>query len=194
MTGTENPGNHGHDLAELFRHHGDGLAGVVRGVLGSRADTQELLQEAFLRAFQALRRGFVPDDHVAWLFVITMNLARDQRRRDVRRATRCALEEHPTMEPSTNEVGPAQNAEQLEALQVARAAIHDLEDKEREVFLLRTSAGLTFEAAAAALGIPVGTAKTRMRAALIQLRARLRHIAPTGTGPRPEQTRGRQAR
>ena len=66
-----------HELAELFCTHANGLSGVVHGILGRHAETQELLQEAFLKAWQSLRRGFAPENPVAWLFVITMNLAKD---------------------------------------------------------------------------------------------------------------------
>ena len=54
----------------------------------------------------------------------------------------------------------------------------ELEDDVKEVFLLRVSGELTFEAIAEALGIPVGTAKTRMRTALRRLRSHLAHLAP----------------
>ena len=63
------------------------------------------------------------------------------------------------------------------------------------MFLLRTSAGLSFEQAAHALRIPVGTAKTRMRAALIKLRKKLNDIAPAGSHWTPARgiDEGRQA-
>lgn len=84
------------------------------------------------------------------------------------------------MELRTTEPAPGAGLEKAETLAAARAAIHELKNTEKEVFLLRTSAGLTFEEAAAALRIPVGTVKTRMRAALIHLRASLQHFAPAG--------------
>ena len=63
-------------------------------------------------------------------------------------------------------------------------ALYALSDAEREIFLLRTSAGLSFSAAAATLEIPIGTAKTRMRSALKRLRESLRDHAPwTDAGP-----------
>ncbi|MHC4514836.1 MAG: RNA polymerase sigma factor [Planctomycetota bacterium] len=170
---------HGQHLADLFREHGDGLAGAVRGVLGS-ADVQEILQEAFLRAFRALQDGFAPRHPVAWIFVITMNLARDQRRKDQRRhgaggtgRTVQALEDVNPMELQSKEPAPSAGLEREEALAAARDAIHELKPAEREVFLLRTSAGLSFQEAAEALRIPIGTAKTRMRAALARLRRSL---------------------
>jgi RNA polymerase sigma factor (sigma-70 family) len=172
---------HGQHLADLFLEHGDGLAGAVRGVLGS-ADAQEILQEAFLKALGALRGGFTPRHPVAWIFVITMNLARDQRRKNQRRNKSAAptgggrvqaLEDVNPMELQSKEPPPSAELEREEALAAARDAIHDLRPKEREVFLLRTSAGLSFKEAAKALRIPIGTAKTRMRAALANLRRTL---------------------
>lgn len=170
-------------LVELFQVHRQGLAGAVRGVLGRGADVAEVLQEAFVKAWPAWRRD-PPRDPVAWIFVLTMNTARDaRRRRRARRertlddeATERAAEEA-AMEMRAREA-PVEAAAHNEALAAAHSAIEALADPEKEVFLMRVSGGLTFEAAAEALGIPVGTAKTRMRKALQRLRATLRGIVP----------------
>jgi RNA polymerase sigma-70 factor (ECF subfamily) len=196
MTRDDRPeGPREHELAELFRTHANGLAGVVHGILGGQAETQELLQEGFLKAWQSLRRGFVPENPIAWLFVITMNLAKDARRAEMRRTPSQPLEETNPMELRSTAPAPDAQLSQAETLAAARAAIHDLNSSEKEVFLLRTSAGLSFEEAAQALRIPIGTAKTRMRAALIKLRTSLRHIAPTGSHWTPARgtDEGRQA-
>ncbi len=66
-------------LADMFRDNAAGLAGAVRGVLGPGADAQELLQDAYLKAWGAIRHGATPRDPVAWVFVVTLNLARDRR-------------------------------------------------------------------------------------------------------------------
>ena len=169
------------ELAELFRDQANGLAGAVHGILGPQAETQEILQEAYLKAWQSIQTGFVPDNPVAWLFVITMNLARDLRRKESRRARSQPLEEINPMELRSAEPSPEAHAARTETMAEAKAAIHRLSPAEKEVFLLRTSAGLSFDEAARALNIPVGTAKTRMRAALTHLRTSLRHLAPTTT-------------
>ncbi len=185
-----------HELAELFCTHANGLSGVVHGILGRHAETQELLQEAFLKAWQSLRRGFAPENPVAWLSVITMNLAKDLRRTEMRRTPSQPLEETNPMELRSAEPAPDAQLTKSETLEAARAAIHDLKNTEKEVFLLRTSAGLSFDEAAQALRIPIGTAKTRMRAALIHLRESLKHFALAGiewTPARGTDT-GRQAR
>lgn len=165
------------DLEALFEAHRDGLAGAVRGILGPGADVQDVLQEAFLRAWRAREAGRAGRDQRAWIFVVALNTARDARRRwRFRRSA--PLEESGAMNVQTREPGPQRRIETDEALLAARNAIHDLGENEREVFLLRVSGELTFDAIGEALGIPVGTAKTRMRRALAELRTTLSRHAP----------------
>lgn len=168
------------DLAALFREHAAGLAGAVRGILGPRADEQEVLQEAFLRAWKALAAGTRPARPKAWVFVLTLNLARDLRRRAARRGNGTDWNEVDEMRLTTQEAGPDARLESEEAVAAARAAIYRLGEEEKEVFLLRVSGELSFDAIAENLGIPVGTAKTRMRAALGRLRQHLHAFAPDG--------------
>lgn len=166
------------DLSGLFREHAARLAGAVRGILGPRADVQEVLQEAFLRAWKALASGASPRDPAAWVFVLTLNLARDLRREQARRGQGLKLDEVDGMKLIAKEQEPHAALEGRETLSVARAAILKLEEDVKEVFLLRVSGELSFEAIAEALGIPVGTAKTRMRTALRRLRHHLAGLAP----------------
>jgi RNA polymerase sigma-70 factor, ECF subfamily len=161
------------DLDRLFRTHASGLAGAVRGILGARADVQDVLQECFLRAWKALARGTTPRDPVAWVFVLTLNLARDLRRHEERRGKGLKIDEVDEVELAAREREPHALLEGREASSAARAAILKLEEDVRRVFLLRVSGDLSFEAIAEALGIPIGTAKTRMRTALRQLRFHL---------------------
>jgi RNA polymerase sigma-70 factor (ECF subfamily) len=164
-------------LAALFQTHRQGLAGAVRSVLGHTADVAEVLQDAFLKCWRTWQRGPAPDDPVAWIFVTTWHLAVDARRKRQRRPVHETLDEASTVHPLTHHPSPSHALEQREALALAQAAIERLADPEKQVFLLRMSAGLSFEAAAAALSIPVGTAKTRMRAALQKLRRSLGAVA-----------------
>ncbi len=93
------------------------------------------------------------------------------------------LDEVDEMSMKTTDPGPAAAVEADEALTAARAAIYGLEEDQKEVFLLRVSGELSFEAIAESLGIPVGTAKTRMRHALARLRHHLRSHAPDPSAP-----------
>ncbi|MCB9832592.1 MAG: RNA polymerase sigma factor [Planctomycetes bacterium] len=159
------------ELAALFESHRDGLGGAVRSLLGAQAETLEVLQEAFLKAWRALDRGDRPREILGWIYVVVINTARDHRRRQRGRPRFASLEEEPTM-PKVNDE-PDRRLIARETAAAARRAIEGLGDAEKEVFLMRVSAGLSFEGIAASLDIPTGTAKTRMRRALQQLRASL---------------------
>ncbi len=122
--------------------------------------------------------GRLPQEPVAWIFVATLNLARDLRRRRQRRGTHLDLDEVDDVNLATRASEPVTRMAGEETLAAARAAIHRLRDPEKEVFLLRTSGELSFAAVADALKIPIGTAKTRMRSALSHLREQLAGFAP----------------
>ena len=177
------------DLAGIFREHADGLTGAIRGILGPRADVQEVLQEAFLRAWRAWERQRESvQDPIAWVFVVTMNLARDVRRAQMRKRDSVNLEEvDPVSLPSKRsaDTDPVRALHAEELRSAARAAVVRLKDTEKEVFLLRTSGERTFESIASILDIPVGTAKTRMRSALRHLRQALSEFAPPTPAPSP---------
>jgi RNA polymerase sigma factor (sigma-70 family) len=165
-------------LNELFQAHRQGLAGSVRSVLGRDADVPELLQDAFLKCWRQWQQGERPRDPVAWIFVVTWNTALDARRRRHRRPGSEPYDEQ-TIVTTYTEPQPGHALEQREEVAAAEAAIADLSAPEQQVFLLRVAGEQTFEAIAAALVIPVGTAKTRMRAALAKLRTAL------GAAPNP---------
>jgi RNA polymerase sigma factor (sigma-70 family) len=159
-------------LAELFQTHRSGLAGAVRSVLGPTADVTEVLQDAFLKCWRAWRRGTRPNDPVAWMFVITWNTATDARRARQRRPHHEQLDEERTVS-ATTPASPSGALEQRETLAEAQSAIAKLRDDDQQVFLLRVAGELSYEGIAEALAIPTGTAKTRMRRALHQLRTAL---------------------
>ncbi len=161
-------------LAELFQAHRQGLAGAVRSVLGPSADVTEVLQDAFLKGWRDWQRGTRRNDPVAWMFVIVWHAATDARRRRQRRPNHEPLDEERTVTPTTRTApSPAHALEQREAVARAQAAVAKLREDEQQVFLLRVAGELTYEGVAEALSIPVGTAKTRMRRALQQLRSGL---------------------
>lgn len=173
-------------LAEHFQAQRQGLAGAVRAVLGSSCDAAELLQEAFLRCWRSWQRGERPRDPVAWIFVVTWNVAVDERRRRRRRPSTSVLDEEAFVQTNV-EPAPTRAIEQRDELQRAQRAIERLADPEKQVFLLRVSGGLSFAAVAQALAIPEGTAKTRMRTAL----QRLRHALGVSTNEPTERTENR---
>jgi len=163
----------GDRLGARFLTLRDRLVGTAFFVVGDRQDALEAVQEAFLRCWRARNTATALRDPDAWLFSVVLNTARDFRRRARVRTRVDGLPVEEAMQPVSLAPEPPTLAERHEAVTLARAAIEHLPEPEREVFLLRQNGELTFEAIAATLRVPVGTAKTRMRSALRRLREAL---------------------
>lgn len=113
-------------------------------------------------------------DVVNYVFASVRNAARD-----VLRANRRASEVRETIfngyqPPEQQSVNPADDLLTVERDQILRAAIDDLDDAEREVVVMKTFAGLTFDAIGEVLEQPAKTVATRYRRALMKLEERLR--------------------
>jgi RNA polymerase sigma factor (sigma-70 family) len=130
--------------------------------LGAGA-ADELLSEVFLRAFAA-RARFDPMRGSArgWLFGIAHNLCREYARRQSRERLLAA-----------SAPVAAGGADELVRSRSAGAALGALPDERRVVVLLVAALGLSYEEAAQALGVPVGTIRSRYFRARRQLRALL---------------------
>ncbi|MHC4470757.1 MAG: RNA polymerase sigma factor [Planctomycetota bacterium] len=179
------PGQDGEALTHAFLALRDRLLGTAYFVLGHREDAREAVQEAFLKCWRKRAEVRQSGNLNAWIFTVVLNSAKDQRRRRrVRRAE--PLPGNESMLPSTREQGPPAAAAKHELLARMRAAILELPETEREVFLLRQNGDLTYAAIADALGAPVGTMKTRMRSALRRLREILDPSPRPGAATRRE--------
>ncbi len=169
-------------LTARFLSLSDRLTGTAFFVLGHREDAREAVQEAFVRCWRAKDGAQAARDLDAWVFAVVLNAAKDLRRRRRLRSA-APLPSEDTMRATQREERPGAALERRDALERVRNEIHALPEAEREVFLLRQNGGLTFEAIGEALGVPVGTAKTRMRAALRRLREAIDPDAVRGRMP-----------
>ena len=155
-------------LEEVFARHGRELLGTLYYIVGNAEDARDALQEAFLKCWR--RRDSVPavENLKAWVFQVAVNAGRDLRGSAWQRRRTSLGEREPML--TSRDSHPEDVAERTEELDRLRHALADLRDEEKEVFLLRQNADLTYDEIATALGIPIGTVKTRMRLALARLR------------------------
>jgi RNA polymerase sigma-70 factor (ECF subfamily) len=144
--------------------------GLALAMVGDRAVADDVAQEAFVRAWRHggnydARRGSV----TTWLLTITRNLAVDALR---------AMRSVPTdpevlvrllgAAPGSGPDGAAVAAEDAERI---RVALRGLPVEQRRAVVLARFAGLTAAEIGEREGIPIGTAKTRIRTGLLRLRA-----------------------
>lgn len=148
------------DADVLFTEHRRGVFRYLSRFVGQPDAAHDLTQEVFLR----VARAQVPETTVAgrkaWVFTIARNVAlnhvRDRRRRPA------VVELADSARPATQELSAA--------LEQALAALADLD---RDVFLLREAAGLTYGEIATACDLTVDAVRSRLHRAREQLRQTL---------------------
>ena len=159
------------DAARAFvGRHAPTVIGVAYRIVGNITEAEDVAQQTFWRAWRAAstydpRRGSVR----AWLLTIARNSAIDVtrvRRMDPSAPEKIArlLERDPTGAPVDEGLQTADEAAEV------RSALERLPEDQRRAVLLATVAGLTAAEVGTAEGIPLGTAKTRIRTGLRRLR------------------------
>jgi RNA polymerase sigma-70 factor (ECF subfamily) len=128
-----------------------------------------VVQEAFVKAWQAIGRFRDDAPFLPWLLRIVANQTRNEVRSRKRRDARALR----ALEPAGALPDPTADAEAHERDAAVLAAVRSLRSEEREVVVCRWFLGLSEQETATALGIPRGTAKSRSSRALTRLRAAL---------------------
>ncbi len=147
-------------------------------ILQNQADAEEVAQEAVLKAFRNLRSFRCEARFSSWLFRITVNEARLRlrKRREVSLDELMSADEDencyvPLQLADWREI-PGQALEKRELNALLAAAVASLEDKYREILVLRDIDGLSITETAAALDLSVSNVKTRLLRARLMLRDR----------------------
>jgi len=157
----------------LMRRYNQRLFRVARGILADDAEAEDVVQEAWLRAFRELA-GFRGDARFStWLTRIACHeaLARAQKRRRLVPIAGGNGGDPP--EPSAEAPGPERDLENRELQALLREAVEVLPDPLRSVFCLREIELLSTEETADALGLSVENVRVRLHRAKRSLRQTL---------------------
>ena len=137
---------------------------------GGADDAEDAAQEGFMKAFAALPR-FRPDAPFRpWLLTIVANEARNRRRSAGRRDALALRTPEATATDMAFEPSPEAAVLANERRQALLDALRRLPDADREVVAYRYLLELSEAETAQVLGVPVGTAKSRLSRALNRLR------------------------
>jgi RNA polymerase sigma-70 factor (ECF subfamily) len=153
-------------VAALFDRHKEPLYRFLRRLLRDDSAAEDLTQEVFVRAMRVQGQHITQER--AWVFQIARNLARDFMRREAYRG--------PTLD-YVDEPGPYND--RADALAV-HAAVRDLPEEDREIFLLREVSGLSYAEIAHACDVTTDVVRNRLHRTRLALRQTL---AARSVGP-----------
>jgi len=145
------------------------LVQFVSRMLGTSADSEDIVQSALLKAHQ---NGTRPDDNRAWLYTVVRNEVIDHLRR--KKAQKSALAA--VSETTVAVAEPAQLAETADAVEQVLRALAEIPEPYREVIVLRFQQHLKFEEIARVVDAPLGTVKVHAARGLKLLRERLKGL------------------
>ena len=157
----------------LVRRHQDRLYHTVYRLVDNAEDAQDVVQEAFLNAYQSLE-GFKGDAlFFTWLYRIAVNTAISlKRKRRVMVRLSGGSEGGQGAEPAdpSDLSRPEHALEQAEQGRRVREALARLSPEHRAVLVMKDMEGQKYETMAEILQVPIGTIRSRLHRARLELR------------------------
>jgi RNA polymerase sigma-70 factor (ECF subfamily) len=161
-------------FGELVRRYQDRLYNTVYRLVGNADDAQDITQEAFLNAYQGLGTFRGNARFFTWLYRIAINTAVSQRRKH-----RVAIPLHVGQKNHDGSMGPADPStfddpghglDQADQERVIQDALNRLSAEHRTVIVLKDIEEQSYEAIASILNVPIGTVRSRLHRARLELR------------------------
>jgi RNA polymerase sigma-70 factor, ECF subfamily len=160
-------------FGELVRRYQDRLFNTAYRMVGNAEDAQDVVQEAFLNAYQSL--GSFKGDSLffTWLYRIAVNTAISlKRKRRIAISINSGPDQAGVAEPlDPSEVSqPGHALEQAEEERRIQQALGRLSPEHRAVLILKDIEGQKYETMAEVLQVPIGTIRSRLHRARMELR------------------------
>lgn len=164
-------------FGELVVRYQDRLFNSLARVLGSTEDARDAVQEALVQAFVKLDTFRGKSAFYTWLYRIALNTAMSHARR--KRPTQSLDDDRLAVgrEPVDSQPTPATQFDRSERAVEVQRALQELSAEYREVIVLREIDGCAYEEIAEILALPIGTVRSRLFRARLELRDRLAPLA-----------------
>jgi RNA polymerase sigma-70 factor (ECF subfamily) len=189
-----NAGDDAAFLTIMERYKAKIFATVVN-LLHNHADTEEIVQDTFLRAHRGLAKFRGDSSLATWLYRIAVNLARNRYWYFFRRRRQDSLSLDHALGAdndasfadlvAAHTQDPAQEAAHSEFFQLVASCMEQLDRGHREILSMRNLRNLSYDEIARTLGINVGTVKSRIARARENLRQLLADACPEFTPDTP---------
>ncbi|HLX59742.1 MAG TPA: sigma-70 family RNA polymerase sigma factor [Planctomycetota bacterium] len=160
-------------FTQFVREHENGLYTYVLRLVGSREEAEDITQDALLEAYKTWNQvdPETPGGHVKWCYRIARNRAFDAQRK---KKPRAIDDEELDRAADARSLRPEDVYEHRVQSNSMRDSIQSLEEKYRDVLVLRYQEELSYEQIAEILEVPVSTVETRIHRAKKMLREKLK--------------------
>lgn len=151
----------------------DRLYNSLLRVVGSSEDARDLVQDAFVQAFLKLETFRGSSAFYTWLYRIAFNLAMSHARKQRKLTSLDGVKACCGSEPVDGQPAPEAAALRREQIDLVHAALAELSVEYRQILVLREMEGCRYDEIAKILELPVGTVRSRLFRARLQLRDQL---------------------
>ena len=163
-------------FGQLVQKYQDRLFNSVAYMVENAEDARDIVQEALVQAFLNLGSFQGSSAFYTWLYRIAFNVAATQRRRKRPVISVENSREQTGMEPIDEHPGPAELVELEERGRQVRQGMAQLSAEHRAVLILREIDGCCYEDIAEILDLPIGTIRSRLHRARLELREELKSV------------------
>jgi len=167
----------------LVEHYQDAVFNLAMRMTGNREDAGDVVQDAFLNAFRKIHSFEERASFATWLYRITVNQSMTVHRKAARRehvSLNAGEDDGPASGIAGNSEPPGKRLEHADDLRVVERALAELDAEHRAVVLLRDMEGLDYSQIADATGCSVGTVKSRLHRARLELREKVNRAMARG--------------
>lgn len=155
------------------------------GVTGSSEESEDVVQEAFVRAFLKLDTFKSNSQFFTWLYRIAFNVALSRHRKRRSKVSLDLGDDNNPMDPIDKSESPDEPMLRDERVEMVRIALDQLSEDHRTVLVLRELEDASYEDIAEILNISIGTVRSRISRARAQLKLALETLDdPNSKHPR----------
>ena len=164
---------------ELVNRYKDKLINFIFNYLGDLESSEDVVQETMIKLYQKKHYYKEIAKFSTWLYTIAKNLANTELRKRKQRKTTLLSQfskDDKTYELPSNDPEPGQEIQTNIVNKIIRNAVDQLSEKFKIVIVLRDIQGLSYEDISEVINVPIGTVKSRINRARLQLQVELKHL------------------
>ena len=164
---------------ELVNRYKDKLINFIFNYLGDLESSEDVVQETMIKLYQKKHYYKEIAKFSTWLYTIAKNLANTELRKRKQRKTTLLSQfskDDKTYDLPSNDPEPGQEIQTDIVNKIIRDAVDQLSEKFKIVIVLRDIQGLSYEDISEIINVPIGTVKSRINRARLQLQVELKHL------------------